>query len=540
MNLARVSLTLAAMIAVFTPSVLCAVKYPETRKSGEVDVLHGVRVEDAYRWLEDDNAAETKAWVEAQNKVTFGWLGEIQQRDAIRKRLTRLWNFERYGVPSKAGSRYFLSKNDGLQNQSVLYTLESLSSEPRVLLDPNKLSKDGTVALAGAKASWDGKLLAYATASAGSDWNEWKVRDTSTGEDLSDHLKWVKFSGASWTRDNRGFFYSRYDEPKPGENLKGVNYYHKLYYHRIGTPQSEDRLVYQRQDQKEWGFSGEVTEDGRYLLIHVSQGTSPKNRVFYQDLQKPDAPVVELLNDFDASYDFISNDGPVFWFLTDLHAPRGRVIAIDIRNPVRSQWKELISMSSETLQRVGVVNEQFVCGYLKDARTVVKVYSLDGRHVRDVDLPGIGTASGFDGERKDSETFYSFTGFTTPGVIYRYDMKTGTSTVFRQPKADFDPELFETRQVFYASKDGTKIPMFITSKKGVKLDGRNPVLLYGYGGFNISLTPSFSVSTMVWLEMGGVYAVPNLRGGGEYGEEWHQAGTRLKKQNVFDDFIAAA
>ena len=516
------------------------VNYPSTRKVDQVDTYHGTQVADPYRWLEDDNAADTKAWVEAQNRVTSDYLGKIPQRSELRERLTQLWNYERYGIPTRKGSRYFISKNNGLQNQSVLYTLDRLDAEPRLLLDPNTLSPDGTVALAGMRVSEDGNLIAYGLAAAGSDWNEWKVRDVRTGKDLSDHLKWVKFSGASWTKDSTGFYYSRYDEPKPGDTLKGVNYFQKLYFHRIGTAQTEDRLVYQRADQKEWGFGAEVTDEGRYLVVQVSQGTDPKNRVFYLDLQLPDGKVVELLNDFDASYNFIGNEGPVFWFLTDLHSPRGRLISIDTRNPARGQWGELIPQTAETLQSVSVLNNQFVCNYLKDAHSQVKVFTLGGTFVREVELPGIGSAGGFGGERIDTETFYAFTSFTVPSRVYRYDLITGKSSVFREPKVAFDPALYETHQVFYKSKDGTRIPMFITHKKGLVLDGNNPTLLYGYGGFNISLTPAFQVKLPIWMDHGGVYAVPSLRGGGEYGEEWHQAGTKLTKQNVFNDFISAA
>ena len=514
--------------------------YPSTRATNQVDVYHGVSVSDPYRWLEDDNSAETKAWVEAQNKVTFAYLATIPQRDALKQRLTKLWNFERYGVPYKEGNRYFYSKNDGLQNQSVYYTLPTLSSEPKVLLDPNTLSTDGTIALSGLAPSDNGNLLAYGLSGSGSDWQEWKVRDIETGNDLTDHLKWVKFSGASWTKDNRGFYYSRYDEPTEAEKLTRVNYFQKLYYHRIGTPQSEDKLVYQRTDHKDWGFGGYVTEDGRYLIIHVSQGTAPQNRLFYKDLTQPDSAVVELLNEFDASYDFVDNDGTVFWFKTDLNASRSRLIAIDVTKPERANWKEIIPQATETLTGVATLNNSFVCTYLKDARSVVKVFSVDGKFLHEIELPGIGSVGGFGGKRKDTETFYSFTSFTTPGTIYRYDLVNRKSEVFRAPKVDFNPANYETQQVFYNSKDGTRVPMFITYKRGLKLDGNNPTLLYGYGGFNISLTPSFSVANLVWMEMGGVYAMPNLRGGGEYGEDWHKGGMKLKKQNVFDDFIGAA
>ncbi|MEO1349494.1 MAG: prolyl oligopeptidase family serine peptidase, partial [Cyanobacteria bacterium J06635_15] len=462
------------------------------------------------------------------------------RRKTLQQRLKKLWNYERYGIPFKQGDRYFYTKNDGLQNQSVLYTQPTLDANPTVLLDPNTLSEDGTVALSGIALSENGEYLAYGLSASGSDWIEWYVREVATGKELEDHLKWVKFSGASWTHDHQGFFYSRYDEPDETNKYEGVNYYQKLYYHRLGTPQAEDALIYHRPDEKEWGFSGNVSEDGRYLIISVWQGTDPRNLVFYQDLSDPNAPVVELISAFEAEYSFLDNDGTIFWFRTDLNAPKGRLIAIDISQPDPTNWQEIIPEADETLESVDLLNHQFVADYLKDAYTAIKIFDLQGNFVRQVDLPGIGSAGGFDGKRADTETFYSFTSFTTPATIYRYNMTTGDSSVFRQPQVDFDATAYETTQVFYSSKDGTQVPMFITHKKGLVLDGSNPLLLYGYGGFGISLSPSFSVSNLVWLEMGGVYAVPNLRGGGEYGEDWHQAGTKLNKQNVFDDFIAAA
>jgi prolyl oligopeptidase len=514
--------------------------YPSSRKADQVDDYHGTKVADPYRWLEDPDSEETKAWVEEQNQITFSYLGEIPVREQIKQRLTQLWNYEKYGSPFKEGDRYFYFKNDGLQNQSVLYTLTSLDAEPTVLLDPNTLSEDGTIALSGLSITEDGKLMAYGLSTSGSDWIEWKVRDVEAGNDLSDHLKWVKFSGTSWTHDGEGFFYSRYDEPNEATKLEDINYYQKLYYHKLGTPQSADILIYHRPDQKEWMFGAGVTEDGRYLIISIDRGTDPKNLVFYKDLQTPDSPVVELISEFEANYSFIDNDGSVFWFRTDLDAPRGRVIAIDSNNPARENWQEIIPQAAETLEGVGLLNNQFVADYLKDARSSIKIFNLDGSFIREVELPGIGSAGGFGGKRYDTETFYTFTSFTTPGTIYRYNMVSGESTLFRKPNVAFNPDEYETKQVFYSSKDGTQVPMFITHKKGLQLDGNNPTLLYGYGGFNVSLTPSFSVSRLVWMEMGGVYALPNLRGGGEYGEEWHQAGTKLNKQNVFDDFIAAA
>lgn len=514
--------------------------YPTISKSDQIDNYHGTAVADPYRALEDPDTEETKAWVEAQNQVTFSYLNEIPAREKIKQRLTKLWDYEKYGTPFKEGESYFYFKNDGLQNQSVLYTLPTLESEPRVLLDPNQLSEDGTVALSGIAISENGQLLAYGLSSSGSDWQEWKVRDIATGEDLQDHLQWIKFSGAAWTHDHQGFFYSRYDEPNEKTKLEDVNYYQKLYYHKLGTQQSEDILIYHRSDEKEWGFGGNVTEDGKYLIISIWLGTDSKNLVFYQDLTNLNSEIIELINQFAADYSFIDNDDHIFYFRTDLNAPKGRVIAIDTKKPTSENCQEIIPQAVETLKSVGILNNQFVADYLQDAHSQIKIFDLKGNFIREVELPGIGSASGFGGKRHDTETFYSFTSFTTPGTIYRYDMKTGKSEIFRQPKVDFNADEYETKQVFYESKDGTKVPMFITQKKGIKLDGNNPTYLYGYGGFNISLTPSFSVSLLIWLEMGGVYAVPNLRGGGEYGEEWHQAGMKEKKQNVFDDFITAA
>ncbi len=514
--------------------------YPLSPQHDQVDTYHGVAVPDPYRWLEDPQSPASREWIEAQNRVTDGYLQTLSKRGDISDRLTQIWNYERYSTPFKRGGQYFYFKNDGLQNQSVLYTLPSLEAEPRVLLDPNTLSADGTVSLSGMAVSENGAYLAYGLSSGGSDWVEWHVRDIETGADTDDLLKWVKFSGASWSHDHQGFFYSRYDEPDETTKLEAVNYYQKLYYHRLGTPQSEDVLIYERPDEKEWGFGGGVTEDGRYLIISVWKGTSPNNLVFYKDLSDPGSPVIELISEFEADYSFVDNDGLLFWFRTDLEAPKGRLIAIDITQPQKDHWQEIIPEGDDTLEGVGILNHQFVVDYLKDAYTTIRIYSLAGELVREVDLPGIGSAGGFDGKPEDTETFYSFTSFTVPPAIYRYDMVTGVSTLYRQPEVDFDPDAYTTTQVFYTGKDGTRVPMFITHKTGIELNGQNPTLLYGYGGFSISLTPSFSVSNLVWMEMGGVYAVPNLRGGGEYGETWHLAGTKLNKQNVFDDFIAAA
>ncbi|UCF32817.1 MAG: S9 family peptidase [Phycisphaerales bacterium] len=514
--------------------------YPETKKVDVDDDYHGVQVPDPYRWLEDENARDTKAWVKAQNKVTFGWLEDIPERERILERLTNLYNFEKYKLPRQKGGRYFYEKNDGLQDQYVLHTGRSLEGEPRVLLDPNKLSKDGTIALMGYEASEDASLLAYSISDAGSDWREVKVRDVKTGKDQEDHLKWVKFSGISWTHDNKGFFYSRYDEPKSEEELTGVNYYHKLYYHRVGAPQSADELIYENPEEKEWGINGLVTDDGRYLIIHIQKGSARKNLIYYKDLQDPNGKVVKLIDEFEALYAFVDNDGPVFWFRTDNKAPKGRVIAIDINEPEPKNWKEIIRQSGDALREVDVINDKFICLYLANAQTRVMIYDLTGRFEQRLRLPGIGTAGGFEGRKTDKETFYVFTSFATPPTIYRYDAADGASSVFREPNVDFDPTRFRVDQVYCNSKDRTRIPMFLAHVEGARRDGTNPTLLYGYGGFNVAITPYFSVTNLVWMEMGGIYAVANIRGGGEYGKDWHEAGMKENRQNVFDDFIAAA
>ncbi len=520
-------------------------KYPPTKKVEVVDDYHGVKVADPYRWLEEDvrTSKEVAEWVEAQNKVTFAYLEGIPEREKIKQRIAELWNFEKMSSPARYGGRYFFTKNDGLQNQSVLYVRDrlELDSPARLLLDPNTWSKDGTVAISGLAISDDGRFIAYGVAEAGSDWNTWRVLDVDRGQPLADELKWIKFSGASWTPDGKGFFYSRFPEPAPGAAYQGLNLNMKLYYHRLGTPQSEDVLVYHRPDQPKWGINATVTEDGRYLVIFVNDGTtSRKVRVVYKDLLEPYGLPIELIDNHEHKYALIGNDGPVFYFLTDYQAKKNQVIAIDIRKPESKNWKVLIPETEDTLTDVNLVGNVFICIYLKDARTQVKIHALDGRFLREVELPGIGTASGFGGKRTDTLTFYTFSSFATPPSIYSYDILTGESKLYWRANVKFRPEDYEVKQVFYTSKDGTRVPMFIAHKKGIALDGNNPALLYGYGGFNIPLTPAFSVSRLQWMEMGGVFAMANLRGGGEYGEAWHRAGTRLNKQNVFDDFIAAA
>ena len=500
--------------------------------------LHGLSISDPWFWLEDLDSPETQAWVEKQNQRTAAFLESIPQREEIRARITELWNYSRRSVPFREGARYFDLRNDGLQNQWVLFVRESLDGTARVLLDPNTLSSDGTVALAGTEVSRDGRLLAYGLSRSGSDWTEWRVRDVESGNDLDDQIEWVKFSTVSWTPEGKGFFYCRYDAPKPGDEFEGRNVFHKLYYHRIGSSQIEDQRIYDRPDHKEWNFNTEVTEDGRYLIIHVWEATN-HNLIFYKDLQSGNG-VVELISQFEANFQFIGNDGSTFWFLTDWDAPLGRVVAVDTAQPEAPVFRTLIPQTEHTLTQVTAAGNFFVAGFLANAHTKMKVFSRDGAFVRDVELPGIGTASGFSARPGDSEVFFDFTGFTQPPTVHRYDVSTGVATELFKPVLKFDPDHFETRQVFYSSRDGTRVSMFIAHKRGLVMDGSHPTQLYGYGGFGISITPSFSSARIAWMERGGVFAVPNLRGGGEYGEQWHLAGTKERKQNVFDDFIAAA
>ncbi|WP_366082960.1 prolyl oligopeptidase family serine peptidase [Geothrix sp.] len=516
--------------------------YPPTRKADVVDDFFGTKVADPYRWLEDDNSAETKAWVEAQNKVTYGYLEQIPQRTKIRERITKLWDFEKYSAPFKRGKRYFYSYNTGLQNQAVLFVTEDPKAKGRVLLDPNTLSKDGTVALSGISLTEDGRLMAYSVSVAGSDWQTWKVRDVATGKDLSDEIQWSKASGASWRKDGSGFYYSRYEAPKEGGALTGVNNNHMLCFHKLGTPQAEDVLVYQRPDQPEWYLGGSVTDDGRWLVISAGKGTNPESSLFLQDLSKPGSPVESFLDKMDATYGIVDNEGDRFFVSTNQGAPRNRLVAIRKGQTDPAQWTEIIPQAKgkDVLESVSLVGGRFVATWMRDAHSAIEFYDLKGKKTGALALPALGTAGGFGGRREDTETFYTFGSFTYPGTIYRLDLKTGKSDVFRTPKVAFKPADYEVKQVFYPSKDGTKVPMFLVHKKGLKLDGQNPTLLYGYGGFNVPLTPGFSVSRMVWLEMGGVYAMANLRGGGEYGLDWYDAGRKDKKQNVFDDFIAAA
>lgn len=513
--------------------------YPQAKKVSQTDNYFGTSVADPFRWLEDPDSAETKAWVEAENKLTFSYLETIPERANIKKRLTELWNYEKYSAPFKEGNRYFYYKNNGLQNQFVLYVADSITDKGRILLDPNTLSTDGTIALSGIAVSGDGNILAYGLATAGSDWQEWHFRDVATGKDLPDVLKDIKFSGASWSKDNKGIYYSRYPKANDETKLEDANYNQKLFYHTLGTAQTEDWVVYERPDDKEMGTGGSVSEDGNWLILNIWKGTSPKNQIYFKNLTMTKARVMPLVDKFDAEYSFIGNDGDTFYFKTDKDAPRGKIVAVKALEADK-KWRDVVPQASETIDSVSFINNQFVVGYLKDAYTQIKTFDLNGKFVRNIDLPGIGSAGGFNGKRFDTETFYSYSSFNALPTIYRYDLKTGKSEVFRKADVKINPADYEVKQVFYNSKDGTRVPMFIVHKKGVKLDGNNPTLLYGYGGFSVSMTPGFSVSRLVWMEMGGVFAMPNIRGGAEYGEEWHLAGTKEKKQNVFDDFIAAA
>jgi prolyl oligopeptidase len=534
------SLLAVGCIALMNPATAENLAYPDTKKSLQTDDYHGTQVADPYRWLEDDvrESKEVEAWVEAQNKVTFGYLKKLPHREAIEERLTELWNYEKIGTPFKRGSWYYFWKNDGLQNQSVLYRQATLTGEAELVIDPNSWSKDGTVALGSVSFSEDATHMAYSIQDGGSDWRIWRVMNVETRVILDEELKWLKFSGISWTKDSRGFFYSRYPAPKEGDAFQSLNKNQMVYYHRIGTHQDQDVLVYQRPDQPDWGFNASVTEDGRYLIFTVWKGTDDSYRILYRDLNEPYALPIDLIDNFENEYSFIGNDGAVFYFKTNLKAPNGRVIAIDIRDP--KERREVIPDSENALSDVDIVGNVFVTEYLKDAKTQIKLFSISGKLVREVDFPGIGTASGFGGKRSQTETFYSFNSINTPPSVYRYDILTGESELIRQPKVKFDPNDYVVEQVFYQSKDGTRVPMFVSHRKDIKLDGNNPTLLYGYGGFNISLPARFSISRLAWMEMGGVFAQANLRGGGEYGKAWHKAGTKLQKQNVFDDFIAAA
>ena len=538
-------ITTAATTLAQTPA---PADYPAAPRGTHVDTYHGTAVPDPYRWMEDLDGAPTAAWVAAQNKLTFGFLDTLPERARFRERLTTLWNYARSGVPFKEGGRYFFSRNSGLQNQAVFHVQERLDAEPRVLIDPNTLAKDGTVALAGAQVSPDGKWVAYATAGAGSDWNEVRVRSVDTGLDATDHVQWIKFSAPAWTKDSKGFFYSRYPAPTTdagtGKTFSKLEN-QRMYYHRLGTPQSADVLVHEIAEEPKWFVRGGTTEDGRYLIITIQRGSSSENLLRYVDLGDPrspnvTAPVRSLVDKWEAEFEVVGNDGPVLYVLTNLEAPRKRLVAIDTTKPERAAWKTLVPQSEDTIDSVQIIGGRFVVKTMHHASSRLAVFAKDGKPQGTVALPGLGTVGAVSGREDETEFFYSFTSFASPTTNYRHDVATNRGTVFFAPQVAFKPDDYETKQVFYKSKDGTTVPMFITHKKGLKLDGNLPTLLYAYGGFDVSLTPSFSVGNLVWMEAGGVYAMPNLRGGGEYGKAWHEAGTKERKQNVFDDYIAAA
>ncbi len=535
-HLQLLSLTLLIMILGCQPSQN-PFTYPETRKGDVVDTYFGTKVADPYRWLEDDRSEETAEWVKQQNAVTFNYLETIPFRNQIKERLKQIWNYPRTSAPFKAGGKYFFSKNDGLQNQSVFYMQETLDSEPVLFLDPNKLSEDGTISLTNFSVSNDGKYLGYGISRGGSDWQEFYVKEIETGKVLKDHLQWIKFSGIAWYKD--GFFYNRYPTPAKGDELKGENKNSKIYYHKIGTSQKDDVMVYEDTANPEWSFHASVTDDEKYLIISVTESTSG-NALYFKALDQKQAKVIKVITSFDKDYSVIEHVDGKLWILTNDNAPKYQVMQIDVNNPSRKNWSSLLPEHEQNvLKGVSLTGDKIFANYQQDAHSVIKTFSKEGKYLYDVKLPSVGSVGGFYGKADDPETFYTFSSYTYPSVVYKYNTETNESVVYSQTEIDFDIAQYETKQVKYKSKDGTEVPMFIVHKKGLKLDGNNPAWLYGYGGFNVSLNPYFDVRRLVWLENGGIFAVANLRGGGEYGEEWHKAGTKLKKQNVFNDFIAA-
>ena len=518
-----------------------AISYPESATVDHVDNYHGTDVADPYRWLEDDvrESDEVADWVGKQNDVTFAYLATIPERDKIIKRMTELWDYERFGLPYKEGGRYFWGYNDGLQSQNVVYTTRSLDEEPQLLIDPNTWSDDGTVALAAYFPSPDGEHLAYLVQDGGSDWRLGKVMNIDTGEVLDDNLEWLKFTNLSWAADGSGFYYSRYPATSEEDKFQSLNTDMKIYFHRVGTSQDEDEIIYERPDHPEWGPRAQVTDDGNHLVITISVGTDDRYSIGYQDLTDPDSEPTLIIEGFDYDYTLVGNIGDDLYFRTNDGGPRNRLIVINAKNPERDNWREVIPEAEDVLEDVSLVGDRIIAQYMQDAWSVVKIYDIDGNHVGDVDLPGIGSAYGFNGKADNPETFFGYESFDTPDTIYRLEVDSGDVSVFRAPEVAFNPDDYVVEQVFYESKDGTQVPMFIAHKKDVVADGARPTMLYGYGGFNISMQPTFSVTRLAWMDMGGVYAVANLRGGGEYGREWHKAGTKLNKQNVFDDFIAA-
>jgi prolyl oligopeptidase len=512
-------------------------EYPQARRDDVVDDYHGVPVADPYRWLEDPSSPDTIAWSEAENALTRPFLDDFPAREGIIRRVTALTDYPKYGLPVRKGEGYFITYNPGLENQPVLYRMERLDGPRAVVIDPNTLSPDGTVAIEGLFYSEDGALAAYSLSSAGSDWQEIRIRDVETGADHAETIRWCKFTNVAWRKDNSGFYYSRYPDPAGRPEAEQVTDM-KVYWHALGTSQPEDRLVYERPDASELGFLPSVTKDGRYLVLHVWHGTDRRNRFYYRE-EGSEEDFVRLLDEQDAGYDFLGNDGSLFYFKTDLDAPRGRVVAIGVAQPDRANWRELVPERDAVLSHAAMVNDQLVLVYERDAHHQLEIHELDGSFVREIELPTFGSIVGLSGEREDRELFLAFTSFLRPPSVYRYDFAGDTLSLLYSADVDLDHERYETRQVFYRSKDGTRVPMFITHRKGLALDGRNPAIVYGYGGFKISLLPAYLELIAHWVEHGGVYAVANLRGGNEYGEQWHEAAMLERKQNVFDDFIAA-
>jgi prolyl oligopeptidase len=530
-----------AILALMTiPLNAARLQYPVAPTSEQTDDYHGVKVADPYRPLENPDGEATQKWVAAENELTRSYLDHVPGRDGIKDRLTALWDYERYAGLSKAGSQYFLFHNSGLQNQNVLYVLDSMRGERRVLLDPNTLTKDGAAALTGTSVSWDGKRIGYAIAVAGSDWSDWRIRDIATGKDLPDVIRWTKLTNAAWTKDDASFFYTRFPEPAPDKLLTAENKNARVYLHKLGDQQSADRLIYERSDHPDWEFGPQVTEDGRYLILYVSYGDSAKNLLFVQDLTAAKPVTREVISQWQAAYTVIGNDGSKLYVQTTDGAPRGRVVSIDLDHPEREHWKEIVPQREETLENALLASGKLVLAYLKDAHAAARIVSLDRRESKEIPMPGLGAAHWSRPRQSDHELFFTWTSFLAPTAEYRFDLNTGKLEPVFSSKLKFDPTRYGTKQVFFHSKDGTRVPMFLSYRKGIKLDGRNPTLLYGYGGFNIAITPAFSVPYLEWMDMGGIFAVANLRGGAEYGEEWHQAGAKGNKQNVFDDFIAAA
>ena len=522
-----------------TSGTKSAMTYPRFAKVEVSDKYGEVSVADPYRALEEIDSEATKAWIAEQNKLTQSVLEKLSMRETLQARMTELWNFERFSVPFSEGGRWFISRNNGLQNQNVLYTMERPDAEPKLLLDPNTLSSDGTKALNNMSVSPNGKYLAYAVSSGGSDWQEWRIRNIETGEDLSDVIEWSKFSTATWAPDNSGFYFGAFNKPEGENALKAANTFQKVYFHTLG--QAENKLVYEQPTEPNQSAGFNVTDDGKYIVNIINRGTDERNLVHIRNTdQNGGGEWIKLIDELESAYNFVGNIDRTFYFLTTNSAPKYRLVAINLDKPATANWQTIIPESDATLTAVNLVGDSFIAHYLRNARSEALRFDLKGKTSTAIALPGVGTANGFRGKQKDQETFFSFTSFTEPSALYRLDLKTNAVTLYKRAELKFDPSHYITKQVFYPSKDGTQVPLFITHKADLKMDGSTPTLLYGYGGFNIPVLPTFSPANLTWMERGGIYAVANLRGGGEFGEEWHQGGMKLQKQNVFDDFAGAA